>query len=232
MNPTQYTRSNPSPRFRELVEQYRVMHRDGDPRKGIAPAKMFDGHSLPRQAHRIRRLISRTGARSILDYGSGKGMQYARCPILENGVARWNSMQEYWGVESIRCYDPGYPHFAELPEGRFDGVVCTDVLEHCPEQDLGWIVGELFGYARQFVFANVACYPAMKTLPNGENAHCTIREVEFWRELFERAAASSSGVVWEVWADMPRGGGLGEVRIGDFDGGAEAPPRVPLWRMV
>jgi hypothetical protein len=53
---------------------------------------------------------------------------------MENGVVRWNSMKEYWGVESIRCYDPGYPPFSTLPEGRFDGVICTDVLEHCPEE--------------------------------------------------------------------------------------------------
>jgi hypothetical protein len=89
-------------------------------------------------------------------------------------------------------------------------VICTDVLEHCPEEDLPWIVGELFGYARLFVFANVACYPAMKTLPNGENAHCTIRPVEFWREIFQNAAAAASekaagargdALLWEVWAD-------------------------------
>ena len=234
MNPPKFTRSDPSPRFRELVEQYRAMHRDGDPGRGIAPAQMFDGQSLPRQAQRIRRLITRSGARSILDYGSGKGTQYSK-PILENGVERWESMQQYWGVESIRCYDPGYVPFSELPQGAFDGVVCTDVLEHCPEQDLEWIIGELFGFARRCVFANVACYPARKTLPNGENAHCTIRPVEFWRELFERAAGASKAVLWEVWADTPRaGGGLGEVRLGNFQSDAEAPPppRAPLWRMV
>lgn len=228
-----FSRANPSPRFHELLEQYRTMHHAGDPRRGIAPTEMFNGKSLPRQAQRIRKLIARTGARTLLDYGSGKGTQYAR-PVLENGVERWKSMQQYWGVESIRCYDPGHPPFIELPQGRFDGVICTDVLEHCPEPDLEWIVGELFGFAGRFVFANVACYPAMKTLPNGENAHCTVRPVEFWRELFERAAAGTTGMLWEVWADTPRAGDLGEVRIGNFQSEAQAPlpPRVPLWRMV
>lgn len=232
----QYTRDNPSPRFRQLVEQYGLLHRDGDPSKGIAAAQMFDGKSLPRQAHRIKKLISRAHARTILDYGSGKGTQYQPREILENGVHRWNSMQEYWGVESIRCYDPGYPPFAVLPEGVFDGVVCTDVLEHCPEEDLPWIVGELFRFARCFVFANVACYPAVKTLPNGENAHCTIRPVDYWRALFESAASGSSSVLWEVWADTPRGTGLGEVRIGsleaDADAATAATRRTPVWRMV
>ena len=232
-----YSRDNPSPRFRELLEQYQSMHRDGDVRRGTPAEQTFDGKSLPRQAPRIRKLIGRTGARTILDYGSGKGRQYLPAGIMENGVVRWNSMQEYWGVESIRCYDPGHAPFSALPEGTFDGVICTDVLEHCPEDDLPWIVGEFFGFARRFVFANVACYPAMKTLPNGENAHCTIQPVEFWREIFERAAAGASGVLWEVWADTQRDAGLREARIGNFEAepGTPAPPpaaKVPVWRMV
>jgi hypothetical protein len=237
-----YSRANPSPRFAELLEQYRAMHRDGDARRGTPAEQTFDGKSLPRQASRIKKLIGHSGARTILDYGSGKGRQYLPAGIMENGVVRWNSMQEYWGVESIRCYDPGHAPFSALPEGQFDGVVCTDVLEHCPEEDLPWIVGELFGYARLFVFANVACYPASKTLPNGENAHCTIRPVEFWQALFQNAAAAASekaaaGASWEVWADTPADAARKEVRIGSFEWAPAAPPpaapgRVPIWRMV
>ena len=232
-----YSRNNPSPRFRELLEQYRAMHRDGDVRGGTPAVETFDGKSLPRQASRIKKLILRTGAKALLDYGSGKGRQYIPADILDNGVRLASSMQEYWGVESIRCYDPGHPPFSALPEGSFDGVLCTDVLEHCPEQDLPWIVGELFGYTRLFVFANVACYPARKTLPNGENAHCTIRPVEFWKELFESCAAGSASALWEVWADTPDGEGRREQRLGNFEPQAEAPPppptnRIPLWRMV
>jgi hypothetical protein len=232
----QYSRDNPRLRFQQLVEHYRSMHRDGDPRRGVPAERMFDGKSLPRQANRINKLIARTNAKTILDYGSGKGTQYLPGKILENGVPRWNSMQEYWGVESIRCYDPGYQPFSVLPEGAFDGVICTDVLEHCPEEDLPWIVGELFGFARRFVFANVACYPAAKTLPNGENAHCTVRPVDFWRALFENAAAASTGVLWEVWAETRRDVARQELRVGNFEVIAEPAPaaasRIPLWRLV
>jgi len=238
-NSTPYSRANPSPRFRELLEQYRAMHRDGDVRRGTPAEQTFDGKSLPRQAARIRKLIATTGARTLLDYGSGKGTQYRPAGIMENGVVRWKSMQEYWGVESIRCYDPGHLPFSTLPEGTFDGVICTDVLEHCPEEDLPWIVGELFGYARVFVFANVACYPAMKTLPNGENAHCTIRPVEFWRAIFKEAAgAKGDAFLWEVWADTVVDNAHREERIASFEPAPEAAPHLPatgrsgVWRMV
>ena len=230
-----HSRGNPSPRFTELLAQYQQMHRDGDTRHGLSAAETFNGRSLPRQAQRIRTLIARTGATTILDYGCGKGTQYLPTPIAENGLPKWDSIQAYWGVESIACYDPAYEPFSKLPQGTFDGVVCTDVLEHCPEPDLEWIVAELFGYARKFVFANVACYPARKTLPSGENAHCTILPVQRWHALFDSVGRRFPGVLWEVWADVLRAEGNVEVRASNFPAqpATLAPgQRTPIWRFV
>jgi len=230
-----FTRTNPSPRYAELIGLYRRMHVAGDAAHGIAPEAMFPGRSLPRQAHRIKPLIARTGARRILDYGSGKAALYGR-PVAENGVRRWASIQEYWGIETLHCYDPAYAPFSTLPEGRFDGVVCTDVMEHCPEEDLGWIVAEMFSYAGRFVFANIACYPAVKTLPNGENAHCTVRPAAYWRALFERVSAGFPGVLWEIWMEMAESNpGASELRAANFEPApqrTEAGRRAPVWRMV
>ena len=94
-------------------------------------------------------------------------------------------MASFWNIDSITCYDPGFEPYINLPEGTFDGVVTTDVLEHCPHEDVPWILDEIFGYAREFVYINVACYPAKKTLPNGENAHCTIEPIEWWLKMFD-----------------------------------------------
>ena len=45
-----------------------------------------------------------------------------------------SSVQDYWGVEKIVCYDPAYSPYSALPEGRFDGVICVDVpAEEDPE---------------------------------------------------------------------------------------------------
>jgi hypothetical protein len=221
------SREHPSSRYRELLEQYRAMHRDGDPKNGIAAEQMFDGRSLPRQASRIKALVARTGARTLLDYGCGKGGAY-HAPRFVDGLQTWNGIREYWGVEQVKCYDPAYPPHADLPTGSFEGVVCTDVLEHCPAEDLPWIVGELFGFAEKFVFANVACYPAGKSLPNGENAHCTLRPTAFWQELFEVAATARPAILWELWVDVTRGQ---DTRVANFPP-ANAAPRVPIWRFV
>lgn len=223
-------RDNPSARYRELLEQYRSLHRDGDLAKGIPAKQMFDGRSLPRQATRIKALVAKTRTKGLLDYGCGKGAVYL-APRFMEGAQSWNGIGAYWGVERVHLYDPGHEPYSKLPEGRFEGVICTDVLEHCPAEDMPWIVGELFGYAERFVFANVACYPAGKTLPNGENAHCTIQPVSFWKEIFESAAQARPGVLWEVWVDTTRGRPEQDTRLANFEQVAP-PPSAPLWRLA
>jgi hypothetical protein len=193
-----YSRTSPSPRYRRLIEQYRMMHLQGQTHLGIPPERTFPGESLPKEAARIKRLIKQTGAKTLLDYGCGKGQQYwpARIADAEEGI-EYPDVKAYWGIGEVRCYDPGYSLYNELPTGKFDGVICTDVLEHCPEEDIPWILAELFGYATKFVYANVACFPARKTLPSGGNAHCTIRPTKWWEEQIGRAARSNPAVRYE-----------------------------------
>lgn len=104
------------------------------------------------------------------------------------------SLQGYWNVDHIQCYDPGFAPFSQLPVDRFDGTICIDVLEHITEPDLPWVLDELFGYARKFVYANIACYPAKKHLPNGQNAHCTVRSPDWWTGLIHAVAMRHTGV--------------------------------------
>jgi hypothetical protein len=193
-----YSRAAPSPRYRRLIEQYQLMHLHGETHLGIPPEQTFPGASLPKEAPHIKRLIKQTEARTILDYGCGKGQQYLpwRIADAEEGI-EYPDIKSYWGVGDIRCYDPGYSPFTELPTGTFDGVICTDVLEHCPEEDMPWILGELFGFASKFVYANVACFPAKKRLPSGGNAHCTIKPARWWEEQIERAARAKPHLVYE-----------------------------------
>lgn len=196
-----YDRQNPSPRYREMVALYGTLHREGEQRLGLTAEETYPGVSLLPHLARIRTLIGQTDARTILDYGCGKGLQYELVGFDAPGVGRIDSVVDYWDVDEIACYDPCHVPFAALPAGPYDGVISTDVLEHCGEEDLRWIVGEMFGYARRFVFAAVASYPAKTHLPNGENAHVTIRPAEWWQALFAEVAATHPGVVWSVFVD-------------------------------
>lgn len=214
-----YTRDNPSPRYLALGAMYRQMHREGEKFLGIPAEETFPGMSLPPQAGRIKRLVGLTGAETILDYGSGKGQQYDG-PIEVKGEGGYDSVLDYWDV-TVQCFDPSYEPYSKLPQGKFDGVICTDVLEHCPEEDIPWIIEEIFSYAEKFVFANVACYPARKRLPNGENAHCTIQPPQWWQKIIESCSARHPGVCLEFWVqsqvDGPEGLRLVEQRLSNVD---------------
>jgi hypothetical protein len=198
MNRMQFNRANPSPRYVELTKLYRQMHVEGERFLNEPPERVFPGSSLPPQAPRIKRLIEKTGAQNILDYGAGKGLQYELRNVTIDG-GTWETIQDYWDVDFVHCYDPSYEPFSELPTGTFDGVICTDVLEHCPEPDVAWIVDEIFAYANRFVYANVACYPARKRLPTGENAHCTIKPIDWWNAVFTAAGARHPAITWRCW---------------------------------
>ncbi len=175
------------------------MHVEGERFLGISAEKTFPGKSLIPQAPRIKTMIARHGAETILDYGSGKGYQYGPVQLRAADGRQWASVQEFWGVRQIRCYDPCFVPHSTLPEGKFDGVISTDVLEHCPEEDIDWILDEIFSYAKKFVFANVACFPAGKRLPTGENAHITIYPRPWWEEKIRAAAKRHPDIAWEFW---------------------------------
>jgi len=167
----------------------------------MSPERTFAGGSLLRHVADIRRLVEETGARTLLDYGAGKGQQYAWQDVQLPDGSRIESLTAYWGVAEVARYDPGYEPLARLPHGTFDGVICTDVLEHCPAEDIPWIVEEIFAYARRFVYANIASFQAIKTLPNGENAHCTIRSPDWWHGLLHAIAYRHPGVRYRILVD-------------------------------
>jgi hypothetical protein len=191
-----YSRENPSPRYRDLLSHYQRMHREGNTGQAKSADDTYAGGSLRPHLPAIRVLTRRTGAKSMLDYGSGKGMLYKQRNLALSSGETISSVAEYLGVEKIACFDPGVPEYSNFPSEKFDGVVSTDVLEHCPEEDIPWIVGEMFGVAKKFVFANVASYPAAKTLPNGENAHCTQQPPAWWDKLLREISARYPGVIY------------------------------------
>ena len=160
-----------------------------------------------------------SGAKTLLDYGAGKGEQYRVRPFIDADGAEYPDLAAWWGVQ-VRCFDPGYVPFSVPPEGEFDAVISTDMLEHCPEEDLPWIIAELFSRARRFVFASVACFPAKKHLPNGQNAHCTVKPPRWWRPIIEAAAAKKPGLLHEFRFAVVVRGAQGESLVEEIFSGA------------
>lgn len=194
-----YSRANPSPRYLDLLQVYKDMHEHGDKLNDAPAEKTFDGRSLKNHINIIGDAVGRYGIRTILDYGCGKAIGYQEARMTLPDGRKLRGLKEIWGVDDIRLFDPGYPPYSEPPIGTYDAVICTDVLEHCPEEDIDWIVGELFGFARKFLFCSIACYPAEKNLPNGENAHITLKNPGWWLDRIDIAAARRPQVKFVAW---------------------------------
>lgn len=173
-----YSRSTPSTEYKELINLYEEMHRN--------PTIVFEGGSLKPYIKSIRKLLARTGAKTLLDYGAGKGFYYEK---KEFGLRKNQDLKTYWGLEELALYDPAYPPFSHFPEKKFDAIICIDVLEHCPESDLSWIIDEIFSHAAKCVYFAIACHKALKMLPNRRNCHITVRPPAWWKLLIEPEAA-------------------------------------------
>ncbi len=68
---------------------------------------------------------------------------------------------------------------------RVDAVICFDVLEHIHILDVNKVIRDLFDHADKLLVINVACYSAAALLPNGENAHITVRQPLWWKGVVD-----------------------------------------------
>lgn len=100
-------------------------------------------------------------------------------------------------IPEYALYDIAYPDWTEMPEGKFDLVISTDVLEHIPEGELlDEALENIFSKANKAVFLKVDTNPAMKVLSNGQNAHCTLKSKEEWRSILEALAKKYDVYLW------------------------------------
>jgi len=79
-------------------------------------------------------------------------------------------------------YDPAVEQYSVLPEGTFDAVICTDVLEHIEEEDVADVIQEIYSKANKFVYLGISNEPASSYLPDGRNAHVTQKSLDWWVE--------------------------------------------------
>lgn len=104
---------------------------------------------------------------SVLDYGCGRGTLK---PALEKALP-WVWVDEY---------DPGVRGKQHVPEGKYDYVVCTDVLEHVEEDKVDNVLAHIEELAGRGIFLLIVFTPSKSSLPDGRNTHILIRELKWW----------------------------------------------------
>ncbi len=165
--------------------------------------KGFSGRFLLRYLDDVRDIVRAHGCHTMLDYGCGRGEQYDTplsfsqdAPELApHGTSHPPVyIPEYLGLAHVQKYDPGHPPFAAEPTGRYDIVICTQVLGSIPVQDLrDWVLDRIFSFAiRAVYFGEMLTDAPRKTLhaglaSAGKMPHGWSREQ--WLELVAPAAA-------------------------------------------
>ena len=132
------------------------------------------GEALAEYKHQIFQIIKNNNVKTILDYGCGKAKFHS---ILFNNRKVPGSPM---GI-NMTPYDPAVAQFSNKPTGQYDLVLCIDVMEHVQEDKVDEVLKDIFSYSNK-VFLTITCYPAMQVLPNGKNAHYTIKEPDWWKE--------------------------------------------------
>lgn len=144
-----------------LINQYKEMHKD---------ESLYADSVIGLHKQSIRQGLEITGSKTILDYGCGKATQYTIDKVHE---------ECFFGILP-ELYDPGVKEFSKLPKDKFDAVISTDVLEHIEEDDLDATLKQIFSKANKFVYLGICNIPAETFLPDGRNAHVTLKDFDWW----------------------------------------------------
>lgn len=184
-----------SPKGQKLVALYETMAIDGyDRTDGTRVVDAFKDFESRRLRNHLKIGITEYQVKSVLDYGSG-GSDWHANGFDEIG----QSAKDFYGLDVCLRYEPA----RGIDERKkVDCVLCFDVLEHIFIADLEAIVVDIFSHATKLVIINVACYPAAAVLPNGENAHVTVRPPHYWKALIDQIALRFPNVsVWLFTAE-------------------------------
>ena len=144
----------------DYIQLYQQVHKE-DPGYGKSSETL---------AQYIKPMLADIQPPTLLDYGCGK----SRVAHLLN---RYREMDIYF-------YDPAIPGYETLPVKSCDFVINTDVMEHIPEHELDSILHDISRLS-DYAFFSISTRYASKVLPNGENAHCTVHEPEWWVDFIK-----------------------------------------------
>lgn len=109
--------------------------------------------------------IKELNAETLLDYGCGKG-------VLKEALIK----NEYKG--DVVNYDPGIPEHDARKES--DLVTCIDVMEHIEPEYVDNVFKDIASLAKKGVYFLISTGKAKTLLPDGRNAHLTIKPANFW----------------------------------------------------
>lgn len=125
---------------------------------------LFPGTTWRVQLPQLYEVVPDVSRRYIVDFGCGP----------RGGLA------EEFGANVI-CYDPFISEYCDSPWSKsFDVFFSSDVLEHMTRLQIDALLTQIRQKHPEVVFLNISTRQARKRLPNGANAHLTVRPAHWW----------------------------------------------------
>jgi len=177
-----YSRNNLSINYQKRINKFLTRHLLGDLKNSQQPDEIDVGANLLQGIEQFQSFIANKNVTTLLDYGAGKTNQYGPITINTGGTSEESFLQQLLKLKDIKCYDPAYPPISILPLGKVDCVLCFDVLDRCSEEDLSWIIDEIFSLAKICVFIKINNWDNGVKLGD-EPEVCVIKPKEWWADL-------------------------------------------------
>jgi hypothetical protein len=178
-----------SKKGQELIKLYEQMVREGYERTDqIKVDNAFNDFELRAYRLQIRSIFNENTISTVLDYGCG-GSDW-RINGFDDTTGQ--SAIEYFKLKNAYRYEPARNLDERQP---VDCVISFDVLEHIFISDVPSVLRDMFSYATKLIVINIACYPAAAKLPNGENAHITVRHPIWWKGMVDSIAVEYPKVI-------------------------------------
>ena len=127
-----------------------------------------------------------TQSRTLLEYSFGLG------PSVTSRPGR-----------GVSHYNPAWAPPARSGCAAADGVVCPETLDFLPDEDVPWLLEELFRHARHFVAVSVGAVPYERRLPPGPPLQGRVRSLSWWRMHLDSLNPRYPHVQWHLTRQSP-----------------------------
>lgn len=147
------------------LAQNRILHENPD----FGASKSSDANA---GAASIVAGAAHFNARSILDFGCGKGVRAAAIRAAAPHL-------------TVYEFDPAIPGKETLPD-HVDMVIAMDVMEHIEPEYLNGVFETIVGLRPKIFVATICLIPSSRTLSDGRNAHLIQESAQWWENAFKR----------------------------------------------
>ncbi len=98
---------------------------------------------------------------------------------IDWGCGNSRVLRVLFPLAECKFYDPAIPRIDMPPVGIYDVGICTDVMEHIPEDEIDGTLDRMAKVCGDWLFI-IDNKVALQLLPDGSNAHVSQHDADWW----------------------------------------------------